>query len=265
MCRPPKKTVARKAVARAGAESTFKVEIKTISERPLKVEVSDSTTISFIKQQIKEHEKIPVASQSLSYLGKTLTDNKTVVDYGMENLAVLRLKMKKKKTTIRTIVEYASWSAAKSVGEQMDDLPNNLGAEDRVAARLMQALGLLLGCSAQTANDGPQLTALIRQFDAEDARTNAVVWKRVHAIGSFIEDESLMPATVIDAIPPLHVPWLWARAAYVHVEPMKRPPSFDPNSNRLLCKLSDFGLGLAHVRARGKCALLLDQVLQEPQ
>ena len=65
-------------------EGTKQILIKTLQGKTITLDVSDTDTISSIKDKIRDIEGIPSDQQRLVFNGKQLEDNQTIGDYGIQ-------------------------------------------------------------------------------------------------------------------------------------------------------------------------------------
>ena len=65
-------------------EGSKQIFIKTLQGKTITLDVSDSDTISSIKEKLHEKEGIPVDQQRLVFNGKQLEDANTIGDYGIQ-------------------------------------------------------------------------------------------------------------------------------------------------------------------------------------
>ncbi|XP_072941143.1 ubiquitin-like protein 4A [Epargyreus clarus] len=73
----------------------MKIIIKQLQGGEVSLEVTPTTTILEIKEQIEEKLKIPVASQRLLFLGRPLIDKQLVESYPIKEGTKLNLAVKK--------------------------------------------------------------------------------------------------------------------------------------------------------------------------
>ena len=77
-----------------GVEGTKQIFIKTLAGKTITIDVSDTDTITSIKQKIHELEGIPSDQQRLVFNGKQLEDNMTVQDYGIQAESSIHLVLR---------------------------------------------------------------------------------------------------------------------------------------------------------------------------
>lgn len=69
----------------------MQIKVKTLTGRPIEIDVDPSDAINRIKEKIEEKEGIPPPQQRLIFGGKALTDTNTIAYYNIEAGATLHL------------------------------------------------------------------------------------------------------------------------------------------------------------------------------
>jgi len=76
------------------ASVLYTVFVKTLTGKNINLDLNSSDTISTAKSQIESKKGYAVSKQKLTYMGKTLEDNKTLGDYGITKETTMHLILK---------------------------------------------------------------------------------------------------------------------------------------------------------------------------
>ena len=69
----------------------MQIKIKTLTGRPIDIDIETNDTIQRIKEKVEEKEGIPPPQQRLIFAGKALADDKQASDYNISAGSTLHL------------------------------------------------------------------------------------------------------------------------------------------------------------------------------
>jgi ubiquitin C len=69
----------------------MQIFVKTLAGKTITLDVEASYTIENIKQMIQDKENIPINQQSIVFAGKQLEENRTLIEYDIQNESILYL------------------------------------------------------------------------------------------------------------------------------------------------------------------------------
>ena len=75
-------------------ERHMQIFVKTIVGKTITIDVTSTTTVRQVKEQVEQKEGIDVDQQRLVFVGKHLSDEKLVSDYGIGKEATLHLVLR---------------------------------------------------------------------------------------------------------------------------------------------------------------------------
>ncbi|KAJ6517441.1 ubiquitin, partial [Mycena vitilis] len=86
------------------------IQIKIMNGGEFGLNVKQSTTIDYVKEQVQDKERIPPAQQRLIFGGKQLEDGRTLSDYGISDGDTIRILVQARLTgtTFRYNVQHSS-------------------------------------------------------------------------------------------------------------------------------------------------------------